>query len=120
MLNFVVTDGRTVVATRYFPASQMFPLLCCSHRLFYVSYAGPNCSPASLYYASGSGWENDGADGAAFVMSHRERVPHAYIIASEPLTPDAKDWVVIPPNHIACITPDSDFLLLPIQQQPTT
>jgi hypothetical protein len=64
--NFVVTDGTTVVATRM---------------------AGPGCTPASLYYASGSGWESSGA---GYVMSHRERVPYAYIIASEPLTSDAK------------------------------
>jgi predicted glutamine amidotransferase len=104
--NFVVTEGTTVVATRM---------------------AGPGCTPASLYYASGSGWESSGA---GYVMSHRERVPYAYIIASEPLTSDAKvrvscfcflssdfdkDWVVIPAQSIAAITQDSDFLILPIK-----
>ncbi len=89
--NFVVTDGTTVVATRF---------------------AGPGCTPASLYYASGSGWESSGA---GYVMSHRERVPYAYIIASEPLTSDAKDWVVIPAQSIAAITADSDFLILPVK-----
>lgn len=90
VLNFVVSDGTSVVATRY---------------------AGGGAVHASLYYASGSGWESQHGE---YFMSHRERVPYAHLIASEPLTPDLRDWVEIPRNDMCTITGDSDFLFQPL------
>lgn len=97
VLNFVLTDGDAVVATRF---------------------AGGDAPCASLYYASGSGW--DEAAPGEFVMSHRERLPAAHIIASEPLTADPKDWVKIPPQSVCLITPDSDLLLFPVSLPAVT
>lgn len=94
VLNLVVSDGDTVVCTRY---------------------AGGGAVHASLYYTSGSGWE-EVADGE-YVMSHRERVPYAHLVASEPLTADSRDWVKIPYDGICVITGESDFLVDQIDMQ---
>ena len=77
-------------------------------------YCGGGAVPASLYYASGSGWEETGDQ--EYIMTHRERLPRAHIISSEPLSVDSHDWVTIPPQSVAVISPESDFFLHPIPE----
>lgn len=95
ILNLVVSDGDSVIASRY---------------------AGPSCTHASLYYASGSGWEPvEGIEGE-YHMAQDDRRPWAHIIASEPLTSDPYDWVKIPADCFCIITGESDLIIEPIFQ----
>ncbi|MPY72426.1 MAG: class II glutamine amidotransferase [Alphaproteobacteria bacterium] len=78
--NFAVTDGETVIATRYVDDSAD--------------------RPHSLYMAQGekfqhgeSGYRMIGAGGGT-------GAPGALIVASEPLTDEAGDWDEVPPNHM--------------------
>lgn len=93
VLNIVVSDGDTVIASRY---------------------AGPKSAHASLYYASGSGWEPVEGNPGEYHMAQDDRRAWAHIIASEPLTNDSHDWVKIPPNSFCIITASSDLLIEPI------
>lgn len=94
LLNFVVSDGRSVVASRF---------------------AGGGLDPASLYYASGSGWEPLDASSQCgeYHMALSDRRAHAHIVASEPLTADPSDWVEIPRNHFVVIE-QASLLVQPI------
>jgi glutamine amidotransferase len=85
LLNFAVTDGRTVVATRY------------------VSKEG--VEPATLYFSSGTiryyseaycvGTRFECDSNAQYRMIQADKRNKVAIITSEPLT-DEKDWVVSP------------------------
>lgn len=89
--NFAVTDGNSIVATRY------------------VSPAG---APAhSLYYAIGESFDN--VEGR-YVMRPVRALPDAAIIASEPLTEDRSFWQTVPVNHMLAITPELHVRLTPI------
>lgn len=81
--NFAVTDGQTVIATKYITK--------------------PDLPPHSLYYASGDRFENVGG---RYRMAKAGRRARAAIIASEPLTEDRSDWIAVPPNHMVIVTPE--------------
>ncbi|MEK9660224.1 MAG: class II glutamine amidotransferase [Alphaproteobacteria bacterium] len=81
--NFAVTDGNSVVVTRY------------------VSQDG---APAhSLYVAVGERFEN--VDGH-YVMEPTDGAPDAVIVASEPLTEDRSFWREVPANSMVTVTPE--------------
>jgi glutamine amidotransferase len=89
-LNFAVTDGRSVVASRY------------------VSRDHPE--PATLYYSCGARFE--ARNGAYRMAPSAAGEPHgAAIIASEPLTEDRSDWRPVPRNHLVTITPELEVRL---------
>jgi predicted glutamine amidotransferase len=83
-----VTDGRSVVVTRY--------------------TSGGNA--ASLYYSSGSAFVSSDGEGQYRMAKHSKR-QHCHILASEPLTENRDDWIAVPPNHLVVITPQSNLLL---------
>jgi len=93
-MNFVVTDGNTVVATRFI-----------DH---------PTKEPASLYFASGSKFEC-AQESRDYKMIQGDRRQFCHIIASEPLTDGSGDWVPVPRNNVLIITPDSNLLIFPIK-----
>lgn len=95
--NFVVTDGRNIIATRY--------------------SSSPDREPASLYISRGERFE--GGEGGYHMVS-AEDDPHTVIIASEPLTEDRASWERIPPNHMVMVTPELQIRFYPIGLQPTT
>ena len=72
LLNFAVTDGRTVVATRY------------------ASKEG--AEPATLYFSSGSKFGCD--DKMQYQMIQSDKRNQVAIITSEPLTDSKDSWVV--------------------------
>ena len=65
LLNFAVTDGHSVVCTRY------------------VSSATDEA--ASLYFSSGTSWKQEGAKGN-YKMERRDKGADIVLVASEPLT----------------------------------
>jgi len=80
LLNLAVTDGQSIVATRY------------------VSH--PSLAPPSLYYAA-PGLLPGGGEGEP--RSEVAGDPAGAIIASEKLGGDAKQWHAVPRNHLVSI-----------------
>lgn len=91
-LNFAVSDGYNIVASRY------------------VTH--PDFEPPSLYLSSGERIEvTDGKYHMAATRKH----PGATIIASEPLTAERSDWHVVDRNHLIIITPELHIRQCPIE-----
>jgi len=91
-MNFAISDGYSVIATRY----------------THPSTAGA----VSLYFASGTeftvGKDND------YEMLQTDRRQMCHIIASEPLSKNSKDWIPVPRDHLLMVTRDSSLLMFPI------
>ncbi|GJP84513.1 hypothetical protein CLOP_g14576 [Closterium sp. NIES-67] len=103
LLNFVVSDGRTVVATKY-----------CNL---------PNEECATLYYASGSRFESADGNSNDYLVRHADRRGLLGIVASEPLTDESADWIQVPRNTCVVMTRFKgefvDVLLVPINPPPS-
>ncbi|GMH45158.1 hypothetical protein BSKO_13115 [Bryopsis sp. KO-2023] len=100
LLNFVVSDGASMVATRF--------------------VSPDTATPASLYYAEGNHFhrekpEGDGNEGedreASSILSegkydiaYAERGTCVAMVASEPITGSASDWVQVPKNTALVIS----------------
>ncbi|KAG8907299.1 hypothetical protein FRB99_004748 [Tulasnella sp. 403] len=93
LLNFCITDGSTVVATRYISSK--------------VDEA------ASLYFSSGTRFD-EYAPGGHYRMSKCDKRENIIMIASEPLTFEQADWMEIPTNTLIVITPKINLLQIPI------
>ncbi|RMH69996.1 MAG: class II glutamine amidotransferase [Gemmatimonadetes bacterium] len=91
LLNFAVSDGNTVMVTRY--------------------TTDPAVPPASLYYSCGHRFE---CKEGICQMVPPQGEPHAIIIASEPLTFRA-DWEVVPPNHMVVVSAAGKMNLISLQ-----
>ncbi|EFN55103.1 hypothetical protein CHLNCDRAFT_24322, partial [Chlorella variabilis] len=80
LLNFVVSDGRSLIATRY------------------VSSADE--APASLYYAEGSAYEREQLSGEEgdYHLLYSDKGSRVCLVASEPVTSAAHDWCEVPAN----------------------
>ncbi|KAI0023580.1 N-terminal nucleophile aminohydrolase [Xylariomycetidae sp. FL0641] len=84
LLNFAVTDGHSIICTRYVSST--------------------TDEAASLYYSSGTRWEkeltpNDGD----YQMERRDKGADIVLVASEPLTFERENWVNVPTNSILTI-----------------
>ncbi|KAH9950397.1 N-terminal nucleophile aminohydrolase [Amylocystis lapponica] len=93
LMNFCVTDGESVIATRYISSR--------------------NDEAASLWYSSGTTF-SEFAEGGHYRMSKLDKRENIIMIASEPLTFEKADWMEIRTNHMAVITPKMNFLQYPI------
>jgi ergothioneine biosynthesis protein EgtC len=89
--NFAVTDGQSVVATRYVNDNAK--------------------EPASLYISSGAQFEC--REGVCRMLP-AEQQEHAVIIASEPLTDAKEDWVKVPKNHLVMVTSQLNVSSVPL------
>ena len=81
LLNFAVTDGTSVVCTRY--------------------VSSPVDEAASLYFSSGTSWAE--ATPGKFKMERADKGADIVLVASEPLTYDADNWVAVPTNSIVTV-----------------
>ena len=81
LLNFAVTDGHSVICTRY--------------------VGSRTDEAASLYFSSGTSWRDEG--GGHFVMERRDRGADIVLVASEPLTFERDNWVTVPTNSVLTI-----------------
>ncbi|KAG8997042.1 hypothetical protein FRB94_003466 [Tulasnella sp. JGI-2019a] len=93
LLNFCVTDGHTVVATRYISSKKD--------------------DAASLYFSSGTTFD-EYAPGGHYRMSKCDKRENIIMIASEPLTFEQADWMEIPTNTLIVVTPKMNLLQIPI------
>jgi glutamine amidotransferase len=85
LLNFVLSDGHSVICTRYINSA--------------------TDQAASLYYSSGSQWEKRLApgDNKDYQMQRRDKGADVVLVASEPLTFERENWVNVPTNSILTI-----------------
>lgn len=102
LLNFVVSDGETLVASRYV-----------------IDITDESAKAASLYYACGNSYQSDGSAPGNYAMMHTDRRPTLAILSSEPLTESRADWVPVPRNSCIVITKSMHILLSPIRAAPS-
>ncbi|KAG0151459.1 hypothetical protein CROQUDRAFT_667997 [Cronartium quercuum f. sp. fusiforme G11] len=101
LLNFAVTDGKSVVATRYVTSS--------------------TDEAASLYFSTGTSFEEVEKDPlditskpGQYRMRKCDKREKIVLIASEPLTFEKTDWLEIPCQTLIVITPKMNVLQFPI------
>ncbi|CAE7214511.1 unnamed protein product [Rhizoctonia solani] len=93
LMNFCITDGKSVVATRY--------------------VSSRTDEAASLWFSSGTAF-HECAPGGHYRMTKSDKRENIFLIASEPLTFEKADWMEIPSNTIIVITPKMNILQIPI------
>ncbi|KAK9470714.1 nucleophile aminohydrolase [Dipodascopsis tothii] len=91
LLNFAVTDGESVVATRYITSRTE--------------------EAASLHFSSGSRFAEH--EPGQYKMERKDRRSDVILVSSEPLTFERNDWVTVPTNTVLTIH-DQIVLLHPI------
>ncbi|KAH8600213.1 nucleophile aminohydrolase [Bisporella sp. PMI_857] len=82
LLNFALSDGHSVVCTRY------------------VSSLTEEA--ASLFYSSGTSWEDRSQKGQ-YQMDRKDKGADIVLVASEPLTFERQSWVTVPTNSVLTI-----------------
>jgi len=95
LLNFAVTDGHTVICTRY--------------------VSSKTDEPASLYFSSCTKWR-EGKTKGHFKMERHDKGAEIVLVASEPITFERHNWVTVPTNSILTIHRQT-VLLHPIQDE---
>lgn len=93
LMNFCVTDGESVVATRYISSRED--------------------EAASLWFSSGTTF-SEYMKGGHYKMSKADKRENIIMIASEPLTFEKADWMEIRTNTMVVITPKMNVLQIPI------
>ncbi|KAH8835298.1 N-terminal nucleophile aminohydrolase [Flagelloscypha sp. PMI_526] len=93
LMNFCVTDGETVVASRYISSR--------------------TDEAASLWFSSGTTF-SEYAEGGHYKMSKEDKRENIIMVASEPLTFERADWMEIKTNNMVVITPKMNLLQIPI------
>nr|OQO20917.1 hypothetical protein B0A51_13141 [Rachicladosporium sp. CCFEE 5018] len=108
LLNFAVTDGKSVVCTRY--------------------VSSRTDEAASLFFSSGTSWKmqpcSETGKGAGktqlgtgeYKMERRDRGADIVLVASEPLTFERDNWVTVPTNSVLTIH-NQTVLIHPILDQ---
>ncbi|KAG0342776.1 hypothetical protein BG005_002618, partial [Podila minutissima] len=95
MMNFAVTDGVSVVCSRYISSRTL--------------------EAASLYFSSGTRFES--YKPGHYRMIKADKREDIVVIASEPLTFEKADWLTIPTNSVVVITSKMNVLMYPIMDE---
>ncbi|KAG0216538.1 hypothetical protein BGX28_000052 [Mortierella sp. GBA30] len=95
MMNFAVTDGVSVVCSRYISSKTL--------------------EAASLYFSSGTRFES--YKPGHYRMIKADKREDIVVIASEPLTFEKADWLTIPTNTLVVITSKLNVLMYPIMDE---
>jgi glutamine amidotransferase len=85
LMNFVVTDGHTVVATRYISSR--------------------TSEASSLFFSSGTSFDEYDTSAGLYRMTKADKRERIIMIASEPLTFERTDWIEVKTNMMVVITP---------------
>ncbi|KAL1405287.1 glutamine amidotransferase subunit [Vanrija albida] len=94
LMNFVVSDGHTVVATRYISSR--------------------TSEASSLFFSSGTSFDEYEPAAGLYRMTKADKRERIIMIASEPLTFERADWVEVKTNMMVVITPKMNLLQIPI------
>jgi glutamine amidotransferase len=84
LMNYVVSDGNTIVATRY--------------------VSSRTSEASSLFFSSGTSFD-EYAEGGLYRMTKADKRESIIMIASEPLTFERSDWMEVKTNTMIVITP---------------
>ncbi|KAL8445944.1 hypothetical protein Emag_004909 [Eimeria magna] len=115
LINIVVSDGECIVATRFVTNAQEVAYESGKAvSLPIISGETSPAMPASLYFATGTAWQQEQKTLGEFRMTHRDKRTDICIVTSEPLTSNPEDWMPVPRNTMILITPAIDLLLYPI------
>lgn len=95
LLNFAVTDGESVVISRYITSK--------------------TDEAASLHFSSGSKFFE--YQPGLFKMERLNRSQDVIFVASEPLTFERGDWICVPTNTVLTITSKNTVLMHPIRDE---
>lgn len=95
LLNLCITDGRSVIATRY--------------------VSSRHDEAASLYFSTGSSFCE--SEPGIFRMQKFDKRESVVLIASEPLTFEPNDWQEVENNCCLVITPKRNVLQIPIRDE---
>ncbi|KAF0694256.1 Aste57867_14851 [Aphanomyces stellatus] len=94
LLNFAVTDGDTLIATRYVNVS--------------------TSAAASLYFSSGSRWIRSVERPKEYIMQRHNKEEKVFVMASERLSNEPSDWLEVPKNSIVTVTKEMNIQICPI------
>ncbi|CAO1623591.1 unnamed protein product [Sympodiomycopsis kandeliae] len=92
LMNFCVTDGLSVLCTRY--------------------VSSLHDEAASLYFSSGTSFYERSK--GLYRMRKEDRRQNIVVVASEPLTFEKADWMEVPTNTMIVVTPKMNVLQIPI------
>lgn len=95
LLNFAVTDGESVVVSRY--------------------VSSKTDEAASLHFSTGSRFLE--YEPGLFKMERLNRSQDVVFVASEPLTFERGDWTCVPTNTVISITKNNTVLMHPIEDE---
>ncbi|GAA5895512.1 class II glutamine amidotransferase [Sporobolomyces salmoneus] len=95
LMNFCVSDGTSVVATRYITSATE--------------------EAASLFFSTGSTFAE--TEPGMFKMYKADKRERIILIASEPLTFERADWTEVPSQSCIVVTPKNNLLRYPIVDQ---
>jgi glutamine amidotransferase len=84
LMNYVVSDGNSIVATRYISSR--------------------TSEASSLFFSSGTSFD-EYAEGGLYRMTKADKRESIIMIASEPLTFERSDWMEVKTNTMIVITP---------------
>lgn len=108
LLNFAVTDGESVVCTRY--------------------VSSKTDEAASLFFSSGTSWKELKSDSAGkgaedadrdYVMERRDKGSDIVLVASEPLTFERGEYLIpLLPIHTFIPHPFLTFVTFPLSAKP--
>ncbi|CDJ59185.1 WD domain-containing protein, related [Eimeria maxima] len=115
LINIVVSDGESIVATRFVTNAQEVAYV--SGKSSIVPDPTGETSPTmppSLYFATGTAWQQQEDACDEYRMTHKDKRTDICIVTSEPLTSNPEDWMPVPRNTMILITPAIDLLLYPI------
>ncbi|SNX83637.1 related to DUG3 - probable glutamine amidotransferase [Melanopsichium pennsylvanicum] len=95
LMNFCVTDGQSIICTRY--------------------VSSKTDQAASLYFSSGTSfYEHTQGTYRMVKTDKREKI---IVVASEPLTFEKADWMEIPTNTLVVVTAKMNVLMMPITDE---
>ncbi|EJT50003.1 cytoplasm protein [Trichosporon asahii var. asahii CBS 8904] len=86
LMNFVVSDGHTVIATRYISSR--------------------TSEASSLFFSSGTSFDEYDPGEGMYRMTKADKRERIIMVASEPLTFESKDWIEVKTNTMVVITPN--------------
>lgn len=93
LMNYVVSDGETVVATRYISSR--------------------TSEASSLFFSSGTSFDETEERGL-YRMTKADKRESIIMISSEPLTFERSEWMEVKTNTMIVITPKMNLLQIPI------
>eukprot|EP01083_Nonionella_stella_P294171 1000268_1 len=109
LLNFAVTDGHSVVVSRFVDNA----CTDLSTPVLSLQQSGQTLAAASMYFSAGTEFAR--CKDGKYRMLSRDRREECVLISSERLTDVREDWIQVPTNHILSMSESLNVRIEPIQ-----